>query len=95
MSLRDAIATHLPDLRAIRHDLHAHPELAYNEHRTCALIAAELARLNIAHISHLAPGPNSTRGTGVVAHLPATASTAPGTRAVGLRADIDALPILE
>lgn len=95
MSLRDAIATHLPDLRAIRHDLHAHPELAYNEHRTCATIAAELARLNIAHISHLAPGPNSTRGTGVVAHLPATAPTAPGTRAVGLRADIDALPILE
>ena len=90
-ALRDLIADALPDLTAIRRDLHAHPELGYEEHRTAQRIAAELSRLNIQHV------PNLAGGTGVLAHLPATdpAKDPAAARAVGLRADIDALPILE
>lgn len=71
----------------IRHDLHRHPELGYQEKRTSGVIARELAAIGVQHVTGLA------RGTGVVAHLPATVSD-PGD-AVALRADIDALPITE
>jgi amidohydrolase len=85
--LRSLIEPHLGDLAAIRHDLHAHPELSYQEHRTSAAVCAELTRLGIEHRAGLAGG------TGVVAHLPASGGgDAP---AVGLRADMDALPITE
>ncbi len=86
--LRRRIAAELESLRAIRHDLHAHPELGYREVRTSGVVSAELTRLNIAHATGLAGG------TGIVATLPATtgASAAP---AIGLRADMDALPIHE
>lgn len=89
--LRELIAAELPALRAVRHDLHAHPELGYDEHRTSQVIQDELSRLGVAFKAGLAGG------TGVVAHLPATAP-ASGTasdQAVGIRADIDALPITE
>lgn len=77
----------MPDLRAIRHDLHAHPETAYQERRTSSVVQRELSRLGVAFKAGLAGG------TGVVAHLPATGG---GTgAAVGLRADMDALPITE
>ncbi len=86
--MRQLIAAALPDLRAIRHDLHANPELGFAEQRTSAAIQKELARLGIAFKAGLA------KGTGVVAHLPQTQGPASGA-AIGLRADIDALPILE
>lgn len=75
------------DLIRIRHDLHAHPELAFAESRTSRVVQAELTRLGIPFRAGLA------RGTGVVAHLPATVKGARG--AVALRADMDALPIVE
>lgn len=90
--LRSLIAAELPGLRAIRHDLHAHPELGYEERRTSAVIQAELARLGVEFRAGLAGG------TGVVAHLPATGGAGGGAgdgRAIGVRADIDALPIVE
>ncbi|MGI4812840.1 MAG: M20 aminoacylase family protein [Janthinobacterium lividum] len=71
-------------LRALRRDLHAHPELAYDEHRTAGLIADELTRLGL----------DVQRGigrTGVVGTLRAGG----GSAAIGLRADMDALPINE
>ncbi|MGQ0628404.1 MAG: M20 metallopeptidase family protein [Phycisphaerales bacterium] len=77
------------DLRAIRHDLHAHPELGYTEHRTAAVVVRELQRLGIQHKAGMAGG------TGVVAHLPASSATDNTKPAVGLRADMDALPISE
>ncbi len=82
----DAIAS---ELVAFRRDLHQHPELSYQEHRTSALVAAELAKLPGMEVKAGLAG-----GTGVVAHLPATdgASSRP---AVALRADMDALPIKE
>ncbi|MGD9690325.1 MAG: M20 family metallopeptidase [Phycisphaerales bacterium] len=89
------IHAELAELRAVRHDLHAHPELAYQERRTSGVVRRELDRLGIAYAADLAGG------TGVVAHLPATGEGAAGAKAgaarkaVALRADMDALPIQE
>ncbi len=81
------IAGELASLVAIRHDLHAHPELGYQERRTSGVIVRELTSLGIAHRAGLAGG------TGVVAHIPATEQTS--RKSVALRADMDALPITE
>lgn len=79
-----------PDIRAMaplleqwRHDLHAHPELAFQEHRTAAFIARELTAMGFEVHEGLA-------GTGVVGVL----RNGDGPT-VGLRADIDALPVHE
>jgi amidohydrolase len=74
----------LDELVAIRHDLHAHPELGYDETRTSKVIQDFLSELNVPFKAGLA------KGTGVLAHLQGKGETA-----VGLRADIDALPIVE
>jgi amidohydrolase len=90
--LRSAIAAEIPGLTAIRHDLHRHPELSYQEQRTCGVVQRELAAMGIAFKAGMA------KGTGVVAHLPATGGQKGGSRdrpAVALRADMDALPITE
>lgn len=67
----------------LRRDLHAHPELAFEERRTADLVAAQLEHMGLDVDRGLA-------GTGVVATL--ECGTGP---AVGLRADMDALPIEE
>lgn len=82
--LRALIDEEFDHLVAIRRDLHAHPELGYEEHRTSGVIRRELESAGVAFVGDLAGG------TGVLGHLPGTAE-----RAIGLRADIDALPILE
>lgn len=87
--LRSLIRSHLPGVIAIRRDLHAHPELGYNEHRTSGVIVQELKRLGIAHVAGLAGG------TGVLAHIPPTDAKNAGRPAIALRADMDALPIEE
>lgn len=80
-------ATELDLLTAFRRDLHKHPELGYEEHRTSEAIQRELSAAGVEFKAGYA------KGTGVVAHLPATDG---GDRpAVALRADIDALPIPE
>lgn len=86
-ALRALIDAELPDLLDIRHDLHAHPELMFEERRTSEVVARELGALGLAHKTGLA------KGTGVLAHLPATDKTS--SPSVGLRADMDALPIIE
>ncbi len=68
----------------IRRDLHAHPELAFEEHRTASLIARELARLGIEHRTGVGR-------TGVVGTVK---GGRPGPTLV-IRADMDALPIHE
>jgi len=78
------IADLLPDLVALRRDLHAHPELAFKEHRTAGIVASALRDLGLE--VHEGIG-----GTGVVGVLRAGS----GRNSVGLRADMDALPILE
>ena len=74
----------LADIVALRRDMHAHPELAFGETRTAALVARELAAYGLDVHRGLA-------GTGVVGVLRRGA----GGRAIGLRADMDALPITE
>lgn len=77
----------LSHLVPLRHEIHRCPELGYEERATAKLIVRELEAIGVEYRAGLAGG------TGVVAHLPATE---PGERlSVGLRADIDALPILE
>jgi amidohydrolase len=71
-------------IATLRRDIHAHPELGYQEERTAALIADTLSRWGIA--VHRGLG-----GTGVVGIV----RNGSATRAVGLRADIDALPVTE
>ena len=71
-------------LAAIRRDLHAHPELGFAEHRTAGIVADLLASWGIE--VHRGIG-----RTGVVGVL----RKGDGTRRIGLRADMDALPIAE
>ncbi len=71
-------------LQVIRRDLHAHPELAFCETRTADVVARELAELGIETHRGLAT-------TGVIGVLRAGRSE----RAIGLRADMDALPMNE
>ncbi|MBL4807815.1 MAG: amidohydrolase [Rhodobacteraceae bacterium] len=68
-------------LTALRHDLHRHPELGFDEDRTKAVIARHLRDLGL----------EVHEGVGVVGILRAGR----GNRAIGLRADMDALPISE
>src|SRR5579862_6861628 len=74
----------MSDMRRWRHDLHAHPELAFSEHRTSDFVARALEGFGIEVHRGLA-------GTGVVGTLRA----GNGSRAIGLRADMDALPVHE
>jgi hippurate hydrolase len=73
-----------PQMRAWRHDIHAHPELGFEEARTASLVAAQLEDCGIE--VHRGIG-----RTGVVGVLKNGSSK----RSVGLRADMDALPIQE
>jgi len=74
----------LPALVALRRDLHAHPELAFEERRTAGVVAAALRGCGLE--VHEGIG-----GTGVVGVL----RKGDSTRMVGLRADMDALPMRE
>lgn len=74
----------LEKLKALRHDLHAHPELAFKESRTSDLVARELASYGLEVHCGLAH-------TGVVGLLRSGHSS----RMIGLRADMDALPLTE
>ena len=80
----EALTRILPELIEFRHDLHAHPELGYEEHRTRDSICDALKAADIDHKTGFA------LGTGTIAHLPGASD-----KAIALRADIDALPIEE
>jgi amidohydrolase len=74
------------DFTALRHDLHMHPELGFDEHRTARIVCERLTALGIEH--HAGIG-----RTGVVAVVRGQDDRS--GRAVGLRADMDALPMHE
>ena len=84
MKLLKPILDDAAALAALRRDIHAHPELGYQEERTAALIADTLGRWGID--VHRGLG-----GTGVVGSV----RNGTAARAVGLRADMDALPVTE
>ena len=67
-----------------RHDLHMHPEIGFEEHRTSDMIARTLAGFGFEVHRHIGK-------TGVVGRL----AVGDSTRSIGLRADMDALPIEE
>ncbi|MEZ5739583.1 MAG: M20 aminoacylase family protein [Burkholderiaceae bacterium] len=77
------------DLTVIRHTLHQHPELGYEEEQTAALVVRELQRYGVDEI-HQGLGI-----TGVVGVIRGKGSGRPGRASVGLRADMDALPMQE
>ena len=74
----------LAELTALRRDIHAHPELAFAEQRTADIVARELERYGLEVHRGIAR-------TGVVGVLRAGSSP----RMIGLRADMDALPVAE
>ena len=82
--LQEGIRNLLPEITAIRHDLHRHPELAFEERRTADLVARYLTGLGYT----VTPG---VAKTGLVATL----VKGSGRRKLALRADMDALPITE
>lgn len=84
MKLIDAIAKQSGEIAQIRRDIHAHPELCYEEQRTADVVAQKLTEWGIS--CHRGLGK-----TGVVGVIKAGNSE----RAIGLRADMDALPMQE
>ena len=84
MPVINRIAAFQPEMQGWRQDIHAHPELGYEEHRTSETVARLLAEWGIEVHRGVA-------GTGVIGVLRSGASG----RAIGLRADMDALPMPE
>jgi hippurate hydrolase len=84
MKLIDTLTQQSPAMATLRRDLHAHPELCFNEVRTADVVAAKLTEWGI-------PIHRGLGTTGVVGIV----KNGTSTRAIGLRADMDALPMTE
>lgn len=84
MKLLESIVESYPEIIEIRRDLHAHPEFGFEEVRTSKVVAAKLAERDTPTIRGLG-------GTGVIGIVKSGASD----RAIGLRADMGALPMQE
>jgi hippurate hydrolase len=82
--LGESLSARLGEFIGLRRDIHAHPELAFAEHRTAALVAGKLANWGYEVSTGIG-------GTGVVGRL----QRGQGSKTLGLRADMDALPIKE
>ncbi|MCB2399330.1 M20 aminoacylase family protein [Rhizobium ruizarguesonis] len=78
------IAAYLDEIIALRHDLHQYPELAFQELRTSKLVASRLSSWGYEVATGIA-------GTGIVGTL----RRGEGKKRIGIRADMDALPIEE
>ncbi|WP_313302092.1 M20 aminoacylase family protein [Diaphorobacter sp.] len=87
MKVLDSIVTEAASIAALRRDIHAHPELCFEEVRTADLVADKLTEWGI-------PIHRGMGTTGVVGIVQGRDGGACG-RAIGLRADIDALPMQE
>jgi amidohydrolase len=84
-ALKAEIDEMVPDIVALRRDLHRHPELAFEEVRTASIVAGRLRALGLEVQTGVA-------GTGVVGLLRGAADSA---KTLAIRADMDALPIHE
>ncbi len=85
MPVINSIAAFHPEMTAWRHDLHAHPELSMQESRTSAVVREKLASFGVDEII-----------TGMAVHgVVGVIRAGSSDRAIGLRADMDALPIHE
>ena len=83
-NIRQLAKKYAPEFIEIRHHLHAHPELSYQEFQTSAFVQEQLKKIGIPF--------TVMAGTGVVGLIE---GKNPGSRVVALRADMDALPIQE
>src|SRR4051812_20379366 len=83
--IQEKARQYLPEIKAIRHHIHAHPELSFAEYNTSAFVSEKLKAIGIAHTTGVA-------GTGIVALI---AGKNADSRCIALRADMDALPIQE
>ncbi len=82
--IEDLLRKYQPELTLIRQDLHAHPEMLFQEERTARIVADELSRIGFEVVTGIAK-------TGVVASI----TNGTSSRVIGIRADMDALPIHE
>ena len=85
MAIINRIGDFQGEMTAWRRDLHAHPEIGFEETRTAAVVADKLRAFGLDEVH------TGLAKTGVVGVLKAGS----GGRAIGLRADMDALPIEE
>jgi hippurate hydrolase len=90
MPIVNRVADLQPDIQAWRRDIHAHPELLYDVHRTAAFVAERLREFGC---DEVATGLGRTGVVGVIKGHKARGNS--DIRVIGLRADMDALPIEE
>lgn len=74
------------EIQSIRHHLHQYPELSFEEHETSTYIIEQLQKIGITEIK------KGVAGTGIIAYI---RGNNPESKEIALRADIDALPIIE
>src|SRR3978361_905423 len=91
MPIVNRVADLQPDIAAWRRDIHEHPELMYDVHRTAGFVADRLREFGC---DEVVTGLGRTGGVGVIKGRKAAAGDA-GVKVIGLRADMDALPIEE
>jgi amidohydrolase len=91
MPIVNRVADLQPDIQAWRRDIHAHPELLYDVHRTAAFVAERLREFGCDEVA------TGLGRTGVVGVIKGRKPAAGGSevKVIGLRADMDALPIEE
>ncbi len=87
MPIKNRFAELLPEITEWRRDMHAHPEILFDCHRTAALVAEKLRAFGCDEVTE------GIGRTGVVGVIRGKASGS--GRVIGLRADMDALPITE
>jgi hippurate hydrolase len=87
MPIVNRIADLHPEITAWRRDIHAHPELAYDVHRTAGVVAEKLRNFGC---DDVVTGIGRTGVVGVI-----RGARTGSVRSIGLRADMDALPIEE
>lgn len=86
MPVLNRVAEFQPEIAAWRQDFHAHPELLFDVHRTAGIVAEKLKSFGCDEVV------TGIGGTGVVAVIKGRGT---GERMIGLRADMDALPMTE
>jgi hippurate hydrolase len=90
MPIVNRVADLQPDIQAWRRDIHQHPELLYEVHRTAALVTDRLREFGCDEVV------TGLGGTGVVGVIHGHKPAGKGDiKVIGLRADMDALPIEE
>jgi amidohydrolase len=89
MPIVNRVADLQPDIQAWRRDIHQHPELLYDVHRTAAFVADRLKEFGCDEVA------TGLGKTGVVGVIKGRKPAGGDIKVVGLRADMDALPIEE